>query len=88
MHMAKTVMELCMGEGKATRAGALGKGPPAACCGRSVFPGSLPQAVNFENIPLKPENLFINHTWLPLLICVLKIRIKSKYIGPAEWRDG
>lgn len=35
---------------------------------------SVHQSVNCENIRLKPENLFINHTWILLLICILKMR--------------
>lgn len=35
---------------------------------------SVHQSVNCENIRLKPENLFINHTWILLSICILKMR--------------
>lgn len=31
-------------------------------------------SVNLENISLKPENLFINHAWVLLFICILKMR--------------
>lgn len=88
-------MELCMGEGEINTGGRVREGPTHSVLWEEYVPGvSFHQTVNFENIPLKPETLFINHTWLLLLICLLTIRIKIKYSAfiiffvPPTWETG